>query len=143
MQPRRSGGITTTAIVEALLGIFAIIGGTAHLLLGVAGGIVGFNGQDINLGTSGDLLYGYTFTVEGLVLLAAAAGVWNRKKWAWTLAAAINIIGLVTSIIALAIGSALAVPGIIVNLVLIYYLTRRPTKAHFGIGVTTTPTSPK
>ena len=143
MQANRTRGITVLAIVEALLGVFAIFGGTGHLLLGVAGGIAGFNGQNINLGANGDLLYGYTFTIEGIVLLATAAAIWTRKKWSWTLAVAIGTIGLITSVIVLAIGSALAVPGVIVNLLILYYLMRRNVKALFGKGGTTTSPPPK
>ena len=142
MQTSRPRGLTVLAIVEALLGIFAIFGGTGHLLLGVAGGIVGFNGQDINLGTNGDLLYGYTFTIEGLVLLATAVAIWTLKKWGWTLATAISIVGLLTSIVVLAIGSVLAIPGVIANLVVLYYLMRKSVKGSFGRGVTT-PSTPK
>lgn len=131
------------AIVEALLGVFAIFGGTGHLLLGVAGGIVGFNGQDLNLGTNGDLLYGYTFTIEGLVLLVTAVAIWTRKKWGWTLATAIGTIGLLTSIVVLAIGSVLAIPGVIANLVVLYYLMRKSVKGFFGKGVSTPPSTMK
>ena len=143
MQTSRPRAIVVLAVVEAILGIFAIFGGTGHLLLGVAGGIVGFNGQDINLGSSGDLLYGYTFTIEGLILLATAVAIWARKKWAWTLATTISIIGLLTSIVVLAIGSVLAIPGVIVNLVVLYYLMRKPVKAIFGKGTPASPTAPK
>ena len=143
MQANRTRGITGLAIIEALLGIFAIFGGTGHLLLGVAGGIVGFNGQDINLGPNGDLLYGYTFTIEGMILLATAVAIWTRRKWSWTLAVMISIIGLVTSVIVLAIGSALAIPGVIVNLLILYYLMRPNVKASFGKGGLTTSPAPK
>ena len=143
MQASRPRGITVLAIVEALLGIFAIFGGTGHLLLGVGGGIVGFNGQDIKLGANGDLLYGYTFTIEGLVLLGTAVAIWTRKKWGWTLATAISIIGLLTSIVVLAIGSVLAIPGLIANLVVLYYLMRKSVKGFFGRGVSAVPPAPK
>lgn len=143
MQANRPKGITILAVVEALLGVFAIFGGTGHLLLGVAGGIVGFIGQDINLGANGDLLYGYTFTIEGLILLATAVAIWTRKKWGWTLATAISIIGLLTSIVVLAIGSVLAIPGVIANLVVLYYLMRKPVKGFFGEGVSAPPTAQK
>ena len=143
MQASRPKGITVLAVVEALLGIFAIFGGTGHLLLGVAGGIVGFNGQDINLGSNGDLLYGYTFTIEGLILLVTAVAIWSRKKWGWTLATAISLIGLITSIVVLAIGSVLAIPGVIANLVVLYYLMRKPVKGFFGRGVSAPPVTAK
>ena len=142
MQASRPRGVTALAIVEALLGIFAIFGGTGHLLLGVAGGRVGFNGQDINLGPNGDLLYDYTFTIEGLIILATAAAIWTRKKWSWTLAAAISTIGLLTSIIVLAIGSVLAIPGVIANVVVLYYLMRKSVKEFFDKGASTDSSAP-
>jgi hypothetical protein len=44
-------GIKIASIVEILLGIFALIGGVVHLLLGV-GGLMTFSGSDVTLGQS-------------------------------------------------------------------------------------------
>ena len=89
------------------------------------------------------MVYGYTFTIEGLVLLVSAFAIWTRKKWAWTLATAMSIIGLLTSIVVLAIGSALAVPGVIVNLIVLYYLMRKKTRAILGHETAPAPETPK
>ena len=45
----RTRGLTKTAVVEIVLGIFALIGGMVHLLFGI-GGLISFGGTDVTLG---------------------------------------------------------------------------------------------
>ena len=116
------------AIVEILLGTFALVGGVVHLLFGV-GGLVSFSGSDVALGALADAL-GNLFTVEGLILIAVGLGLLRSARWAWTVGIIINAIGLVTSLVVLALGSAGAVVGLIVNVAALYYLTRSRVKAY-------------
>jgi hypothetical protein len=126
----RPTGIAVAAIVEILLGIFALIGGIVHLLFGV-GGLVTFSGTDVTLGNLANAL-GDLFTVEGLILLVAGAGLWQMKKWGWQLSVAIVVAGLVTSVPVLYLGSVGAIPAIIVNLALLFYLLRGGTRRLFN-----------
>jgi len=121
-----SRGIKVAAIVEILLGIFALIGGVVHLLFGV-GGLVSFSGQDVTLGAIANVL-GDLFTIEGLILLVAGIGLWMGRKWGWKLSIGIIIVGIITSIPVLALGSVGAVPALIVNVVLLFYLMRRSVR---------------
>ena len=118
--------MTIVAIVEILLGIFALIGGVVHLLFGV-GGLVSFNGTDVTLGAIANAL-GDIFTLEGLVLLIAGAGLWTLKRWGWKLSIGINIAGIITSIAVLALGSVGAVPPLIISVMIVYYLSRKSVR---------------
>jgi len=139
MTSSRTRGITILAIVEVLLGIFALVGGIIHLTLGI-GGLSDFNGKDLTLSSQTATVLQDAFTAEGIVLLLAAYAVWSAKKWGWTLTIAISTIGLVTSIAALAIQSALSPIGLVANIGIITYAVTKPVKAHFGRG--TTPAKP-
>jgi hypothetical protein len=118
----RTRAVAATAIIEILLGLFALVGGVGHLLLGF-GGLVSFSGTDVTLGALANAL-GDLFTVEGLILLVAGIGVWMAKKWGWKLSMAIVIVGIITSVPVLVLGSVGAIPALVVNLVLLYLLTR-------------------
>ncbi len=125
----RPRGIVVAAIVEILLGIFALIGGVVHLLFGV-GGLVMVNGSDVTLGAIANGL-GDLFTIEGLILLVAGFGVWSMKRWGWKLSVGILVAGVVTSVPVLAIGSVGALPALVVNLLILYYMSRRSTRDYF------------
>ncbi len=125
----RPRGIIVAAVVEILLGIFALIGGVVHLLFGV-GGLVTISGSDVTLGAIANGL-GDLFTVEGLILLVAGFGVWSMKRWGWRLSVGILVAGIVTSVPVLAIGSIGALPALVVNLLILYYMSRRSTRDYF------------
>lgn len=122
-------GIVITAVVEILLGIFALIGGVLHLPFNI-GGLVSFSGTDVTLGALADGL-GDLFTIEGLILLVAGVGVWTGKAWGWKLSLGIIIAGIATSISVLALGSIGALPALLVNLGLLYYLSRKSVRDFF------------
>jgi hypothetical protein len=115
------------AVIEILLGLFALVGGVGHLLLGF-GGLVSFSGSDVTLGNVANAL-GDLFTVEGLILLIAGFGLWTGSSWGWKLSFGIVIVGVVTSVPVLALGSVGAVPALIVNFVLLYVLWRKDVRA--------------
>ena len=126
----RPTGITILAIVEIVLGIFALIGGIGHLLLGI-GGLVTFNGTDANLMGLAKAL-GDVFTIEGLILLAAGYGIWASKSWGWKLSVGIVVIGILTSIPVLyPLGSVAAAPALIVNVILLIYLMTNGVRTYF------------
>ena len=119
------------AILEILLGIFALVGGIIHLTLGV-GGLTDFSGRDLTLTSQAATILQDTFTVEGIVLLVAGFVVWSGKKWGWTITLTISAIGLITSVAALAIQSALSVVGLVGNIVILAQAMTKPVQAQFG-----------
>lgn len=67
------------AILEILLGIFALVGGMIHLALGI-GGLTDFSGRDLTLTSQTATILQDTFTVEGIVLLVAGYAVCLAKS---------------------------------------------------------------
>ena len=128
---KRPRSLTVVAVVLLLLGGFALIGGVVHLLFGV-GGLVSFSGTDVNLQNLANAL-GDLFTVEGLILLVAAVGVLRVASWGWKLTVGIVLVGIITSVPVLVLGSVGALPALVVNLVLLYFLARRKTRGLFQI----------
>ena len=133
---KRPRSLTVVALVLLLLGGFALIGGVVHLLFGV-GGLVSFSGTDVNLQNLANAL-GDLFTVEGLILVVAAVGVLRVASWGWKLTVGIVLVGIITSVPVLVLGSVGALPALVVNLVLLYFLARRKTRAYFKSKPTAT-----
>lgn len=113
------------------MGIFALVGGIVHLTLGI-GGLTDFSGKDLTLTSQTATILQDVFTVEGFVLLVAGYAVWSGKKWGWTITLAISVIGLVTSIVALAIQSALSIIGLVGNVAILAVSLTKPVRAYFS-----------
>ncbi len=126
---KRPTGVTVLAIVEIVLGIFSFIGGFLHIFLGI-GGLVGFSGQDVFLGQIANAL-GSSLVLFGILFIALGIGSWTGKKWALTVGVVIAVLGLITGVISLALGTVGSVPGIALNLVVIYCLSRPTVKNFF------------
>jgi hypothetical protein len=129
---KRPRSLTVLAVVLLLLGGFAIRGGVVHLLFGV-GALVSFSGTDVNLQNLANSL-GDLFAVEGLILVVAAAGVLRVASWGWKLSVGIVLVGIITSVPVLVLGSVAALPFFIhffPNLALLYFLVRSKTRAYF------------
>jgi len=61
-----------------------------------------------------------------------AYGLWNGKKWAWTVTLILSVIQIILSVASIAVGSGkgVAIP-IIVNAIIIYYLYGANVKEFF------------
>ena len=133
MRPR---GITFLAILEILLGIFALFGGVLHIVLG-QGGFVVSRGGDASLGAVANV-FGNSLIIQGLLLLLAGYGISTGKSWAWSGTLLFNILGLITSAAAIVLGTLGSLPALIANVVAIYYLTRHGVKVYFRKSFGTT-----
>ena len=77
---------------------------------------------------------GVVFIILSLIALITAKGLWNGRKWAWTVTLILNILGLVFFILViLGIFSFIPlfrtnmtryIPDLLFNIYIIYYLTR-------------------
>lgn len=128
MNPSRSrpGGIT-------ILGILAVIVG----LLGLVGGAI--------LLTSADpftLALSALAVVIGLVYLATGYGFLTGAGWSWNLGIAVSVLSIIRNAIEAAGGGLVyALPGLIVPILILYYLTRPTVKSYFVHQPTPIPAS--
>jgi hypothetical protein len=112
-------GVLLISVLEIIAAFYVFLGVAAFSsihLLGISR-IVG-----IVAGFGGTLLL-----VLGIILLAAAYGLWAGERWGWWLSMVIS--GFMVLSIAL-----LDIVGFVIGLVLIYYLTRKYVKRWFRLS---------
>jgi len=137
MATEKPFGVTILAILEVLSGLFEL--GVGALLLIAAGFIGGMAAEMPEVpelpGLAGLItgiiaFIGIVFVILGLIAFLIAYGLWTGKGWAWTLCLILSIIGIILSILSLPGG----VIGLIIDILILYYLTRPHVKAFFGKG---------
>ena len=117
----RPTGISILAILEIFGGIVAIISG---LLIAIAGSSI--------LGGLGNIL-GIVAIISGLFAVAVGYGFWTGAKWSWWLAIIIYALGIISSLASIVVGSILSVIGLIIEALLLYYITRPGVKSWFNV----------
>ena len=121
--------ITIIAILEFIAGILAVLAGIA-LMVGLA------STGDADLGALG-AYGGVVVIIAGIIALIIAGGFWNGWKIMWYLGMLFSILYIVLSIYGMVvsgfagIGLSAIIP-IIINLIIIFYLTRTKVKEFFG-----------
>lgn len=139
MQPKQSRptGVTILAILSILSGLALLFAGGVALAasatfasqLGIASGIAA--------------AIGAVLLVLGIIYLAVAGGFLSGKGWSWTLALVAYIVGIILTLVQIALAPSANLAGNIVGLifaiVIIYYLTRPNVKAFFGKGIVSAP----
>lgn len=132
----RPTGVTILAVLEFLIGLFSLLGG----LVAVAGaafvGLVGVAALAVVA-----LALGVFLVIMGIFSLLIGYGLWTGKSWAWTIGVIFSILGIIGGIISLATGNTGSIVGLILQVLIIYYLTRPYVKAYFGKGPATGATS--
>jgi hypothetical protein len=127
-------GITILAILEAIRGIIYL----ASMLLiraffkmmttfipetmpRMVGFFRGFLGMIV-------LVITIFLLILGLISFLLAYGLWTGKGWAWTLTFIFSIIGMLLGLVSLPFGIII----ILIDVLILYYLTRPHVKAFFG-----------
>ncbi|MEM0482846.1 MAG: hypothetical protein QXM16_08210 [Nitrososphaerota archaeon] len=127
----RPTGVTVLAILEIIGAILSLLGAMALFALGA---LVGAGSE---LGLMGGFFAAVGVAFGGLLLILAlvgfvlAYGFWTGKGWAWILGIIFSIIGIIIGLVSI-IGSPSSIIGIIINVLILYYLTRPHVKAWFG-----------
>jgi hypothetical protein len=137
-------GVTILAILEAIGGIIYIVG---ILLIGLffemittfmpetmprmVGFFRGFLGMIV-------LVIARILLILGLISFLLAYGLWTGKGWAWTLTLIFSIIGILLGLVSLPTG----IITILINVLILYYLTRPHVKAFFGKAPPPVPPPP-
>ncbi len=98
----RPTGITILAVLAAIAGVFALLGGLALVASG------GFIGATTGSGALGGLaaLVGAVLIVSGAASLFFAWGAWGLQPWAWTLGVVIQAVNIVLGLFQLINGNA-------------------------------------
>jgi hypothetical protein len=129
---QRPSGVTILAVLQVLGGIFFFILGFLLLILAGFVGIAGFISDvpDFPAFFGGAVLgiIGGVMLIIGILSFAVAYGYWNGFGWSWTIGMVITAIGLIIGLLSLP-GSII---GLVINGIIIYYLTRPRVKRWFG-----------
>ncbi|MBI4258923.1 MAG: zinc-ribbon domain-containing protein [Thaumarchaeota archaeon] len=129
---RRPIGVAVITILEGVAGILFILSGISILDIGsqIDAAILAL-GSIINVNIP---LVGATMTATGLLLMSLGAisfilvwGLWIGKNWAWVVTLVISALGLIFNIFSLPAGML----GLIINAVILFYLTRRKVRVYF------------
>jgi hypothetical protein len=132
MATQRPLGVTILSILEIISGLFELgVGGLLLIAAGFVGGMMpegvsGFGGILAGILTA----IGIVFIILGLFAFLITYGLWTGKGWAWALSLIFSIIGIILSILSLPTG----IIGLIIEILILYYLTRPHVKAFFGRG---------
>ncbi|PUA31208.1 MAG: hypothetical protein B9J98_07360, partial [Candidatus Terraquivivens tikiterensis] len=117
MQRERPFGVTILAILEIIGGLILLGTGASFGVVGMMAGAVPYAGFVL-----GPIIFTLVaiFVILGLLCFVIAYGLWTGKGWAWTVALVLAIIDIIFGLISLPGG----IIGIIINAIIIYYLTR-------------------
>jgi hypothetical protein len=130
MVRQRPTGVTILAILAILSGLAGVGGGAVILALGsfaAAAGLTGLGGLVVGLGA--------LLLILGLAYFGVAFGLWTGKPWGWTVAMIVAVVSIIVNIATAAVyggGIGSGVIGIIIDLIILYYLTRPHVRAYFG-----------
>lgn len=136
----RPTGVTIIAVLMAIAGIVMIIAGISALAFAPFIPIA-VPSQDLPAGLSMTMLGGIAVASGAFMLalgiagLVISYGLFKGNGWAWTAAVVLSIIGIATSVLAIATGNFGSVISLIINGVILYYLYRPHVKAYFGKAV--------
>lgn len=148
-KPSRPTGVTILAVLCILAAIGGILFGAGALVIGLVIGTYAGSQLTSSLASSGYsglaalgaatiatflIVVGVVFFVLGILYLAVAVGFLGGRGWSWTLGLIVSIINIVWSIIQIAFGSYSSAFGLVVGIIILYYLTRPHVKAFFGKG---------
>lgn len=117
-QKIRPTGVTILAVLEVISGIIAIAGGAMFASIS---GMIGID----YLGAFGGVISGILIAL-GIASFVMAWGLMKGKSWAWTITMILTVISLIFD------GLSLNVVGIIIDVIILYYLTRPHVKSYFG-----------
>jgi hypothetical protein len=136
---KRPTGVTIIAIL-------IIIGGILLLLAGIAGVVVGSLSISQIIGL-GFVIIGAIILAVGIGYLVVSYGLLKGKRWSWTITVILLFIGIAIDVVSIIIFGSFAInmdtssflttnsgsiAGIIISVIILYYLYRPHVKSYFG-----------
>jgi len=157
MQRHRPKGVTIIGVLDIIGGLFIIFAGIA-LFVGIP--FIASHPETFNLHSNTfafqllTSLFGYVLagglTALGLADIGIGIGLLKGKPWAWKIAVVLAFISIAVNIISIVVqGNVSGIPGsilgIILDVIVLYYLYRPHVKAYFGktLESGTSPTNPE
>ena len=155
-KPPRPAGVTILAVLAILGAIALLIGGVAVIAVGLVIGTYVGSQLTSSLASSGYsqlaslgagtiaiilTVIGAVLLILGILYLAVGVGFLGGKGWAWTLGLIVSIVSIVIDIVQIAFGAFSNVLGVVIGIIIVYYLTRPRVKAFFGKGGPMPPAS--
>lgn len=143
---KRPIGVTILAVLAIIGGIALLIGGFFFIIFA---GLLSGSSIDINSNSSIDIaslsflpmILGIIMIIIGIIYFAVSYGLFKGKTWAWIITIIVTIISLIVQIVSAIIIGLLSgsieaalvshVIGIIINGVILFYLSRPHVKAYF------------
>lgn len=143
---KRPDGITLLAILEAINGVYTLLGGLVTILLLEISGLLdsGARGMAGAIGVSRETLPGFIVPlIMGVAVILAiyhftiVYTFWTGKKWGWTLGMILPLIPIIGGVVIYSFSNKIehifeVVPSIILGIIIVVYLTRPHVKAYFG-----------
>ena len=123
----RPTGVAILAVLQALGGLASLSGG----ILGLIGAafLSGFFPQGVPGFVSGFVgIFGVFMIILAIVNFVVVYGFWTGQGWSWTIGIVVAAISIITSLSSL----PSSIFGLIINVAIIYYLTRPYVKKFFG-----------
>ena len=124
-------GVTLLAILHALQAILALLVGFVLTTVGTL--LPRFLVRMPRLFSGVVEVIGGILIIVGLLYLLLSYGLWSGKGWAWTVSLILAGLGIIFSLIAVIVRGGLggAIP-LILDAIILYYLTRTNVKTFFG-----------
>jgi hypothetical protein len=129
-----------------IIAILIIIGGVLLLLAGIAGVAVGSLSISEIIGL-GFVIIGAIILAVGIGYLVVSYGLLKGKKWSWTITVVLLFIGIAINVVSIIIfgyftfdtdtssfltTNSGSIAGIIISVIILYYLYRPHVKSYFG-----------
>lgn len=125
-RPARPLGVTIVAVLQFLGGALLILAGAVlaalpQLLAPGLGYLFGGLGAFV--------------MIIGALALIIGWGLWTGKSWAWWLTVILEALGLVFSLLSLALGDPTGIVSLIIAAIILYYFFKPHVKAFFGVRI--------
>jgi uncharacterized membrane protein (DUF2068 family) len=126
--PQRPFGVALLAVLHVLQAILFFLGGLVLLVIGSLPRMM------FRFPRHGGLLsiIGVVLLILAVLYVGFAWGLWNGKGWAWILSLVLAAIGVLIAILSLIRGGLGSILVLLIDVIILYYLTQPNVKAFFG-----------
>jgi len=120
---KRPMGVTIIAVLSAIGGVLAIIGGFGLMALSSAvNAITSAAGVSAAYPLFSASVWGIILIALGVLDLIGAYGAWNLKKWAWTLLIGLMVFSILQNLAFMSVNGGSVILSLVIDAVIIYYL---------------------